>query len=72
MSNHDLDSLLLLTHQQHEQRLREADTERLARRLRRTPQTRRRLPARTNPNLTPATATSQTDQSSRPLPASQR
>jgi hypothetical protein len=38
----NLDSLRLLTHQQHEQRLREAGAERLARRRRRTPQTRRR------------------------------
>jgi hypothetical protein len=43
MISHDLDSLLLLARQQHEQRLREADAERLARVLRGTAQKRRWL-----------------------------
>jgi hypothetical protein len=42
MNEHDLDSLRLLTNQQHEQRLREAGAERLARGRRRTPHRRRR------------------------------
>jgi hypothetical protein len=46
MNDNDLDSLRLLTHQQHEQRLREAGAERLAGRRRRTPQRGRRLPVR--------------------------
>jgi hypothetical protein len=46
MNDNDLDSLRLLTHQQHEQRLREAGAERLARRRRRTPQGGLRLPVR--------------------------
>jgi PhnB protein len=45
----NLDSLRLFTHQQHEQRLREAGAERLARRRRRTPQRRRLLRMRINP-----------------------
>jgi hypothetical protein len=42
MTEHDLHSLRLLTHQQHEQRLREAGAERLAGGRRRTPRRRRR------------------------------
>jgi hypothetical protein len=42
MNEHDLDSLRLLTNQQHEQRLHEAGTERLASRGRRKPHRRRR------------------------------
>jgi hypothetical protein len=34
MNSYDIDSLRLLTRQRHEQRLREADAERLVRRLR--------------------------------------
>jgi PhnB protein len=49
MNDHDLDSLRLLTCQRHEQRLREAGAERLARGLRRTPQRRRRLRMRIDP-----------------------
>jgi hypothetical protein len=43
MSHYDLDSLRLLARERHEQRLREADAERLARELRATAQPRRRL-----------------------------
>jgi hypothetical protein len=57
MKDHDLDSLRLLTHQQHEQRLREAGAERLARGVPSTPQTHRRPLARINPNLIRATST---------------
>ena len=45
MNEYDLDSLRLLTHQQHQQRLQEAGTERLVPRRRRT-QKQLRLPMR--------------------------
>ena len=43
MHPYDLDSLRLLTRERHEQRLREADAERLARESRATPRYRLRL-----------------------------
>ena len=43
MNHYDLDSLRLVTRQEHDQRLREADAERLIRDLRGTGRRRRRL-----------------------------
>ena len=56
MHPYDLDSLRLLTRQRHQQRLREADAERLARESRATRRRRRRLRLRAGLALRPATS----------------
>jgi hypothetical protein len=53
MTDYDLNSLCLLTQQRHEQRLREAGAERLARALRHTPQRRWWLLVRIKSRLDP-------------------